>query len=160
MLDNPCNYIFTLISFSYELVNLELMYWKVGQISIVNDSYKSRADGKGKIVPKISSNKSGRELWFFFRSSIARVLKFHALVVDYVYTALMMLKATSNKPILLNGSLIYLIWLKNSHFRVCRFVFYGNFSFAFFFEYIFKNILAMSKKLEDLNYWESHHLAI
>ena len=48
-------------------------------------------------------------MFFFSLSSIERGLKFHALVVDYLYTALMMLKATSNKPIHLNESLIYLI---------------------------------------------------
>ena len=47
-------------------------------------------------------------IYFFFLSSIETVLEFHALV-DHVYAALVMFKATSNKPIHLNGSLIYLI---------------------------------------------------
>ena len=47
--------------------------------------------------------------FFFFFYKKQRVLKFHAPVVDQVCASLMMLKATSNKPIYLNGSLSYLI---------------------------------------------------
>ena len=63
--------------------------------------------GKGRSFQKYPPIIVGKN-FIFFLSSIERVLEFHALV-DYVYAALMMLKANSNKPIHLNGPLIYLI---------------------------------------------------
>ena len=56
MLHNPCNYIFTLITFSCELVNnFELMFWKGGQISIVNYSYKKTLNDNLCNVQKLIS---------------------------------------------------------------------------------------------------------
>ena len=66
---------------------------------------------KGRSFQKHRPTIGGDFIMFFVVvvSSIERVLKFHAPVVDYVCASLMMLKATSNKPIYLNGSVSYLI---------------------------------------------------